>query len=807
MKRHFIFILLFLVCLLVSSPAEARLTLGVLVGTDEASGEISSEQVRTLASMLAEKLQEKVVVKEMSDSATLINWLDRFAALDLALLSAKAIESNRGKFLLLGSVDEQGKFNLVSRRGAEGDLPQRVARVVRESGFVPWKLSATIKSQAKQVEEESPPSVELKPTTIDEVIASQAEPQHVPLLRPGRAWAPQEERVYRDILPSDEPLLKKLVLGVVPDPRGLLQTSEQAASLVAYLEEVLPVSVKVRDFTRIETFTEWFMRHRMIDIAVLSPAIAKANLGRDYQPVVKLFRTDRPGEESAELVVVRRGQAEEVQTQLQRVFLDMALTAEGQALLAGLKISEVLVPNGVSGHAPVVAQPAVIDQPQKRLSPPVYAELIKPLAPSEVIVKALPRLPETDVPTPALPVPEMSSLDSSLPALKTAPVEPPVVSAVPVVTPKRIVPELVPYEPVMAAAPPLPQAAVVPELVVPVEPPVVSAVPVVMPKRIVPEPVPDEPVMAAVPPLPPAAVVPEPVALPNVDQPEVPSFVETVIPREPELPMDTSVEPDFESESVADNEQQKIIEEVMAYAEVVPAHEPQERNLPVIDANENALSDDEILSLLGEDTVAAVVAQPDIPPELRPPGIPVIRPGRIKRRTTAAEDELLVASIPEPRRKTDPAQLPKLLPESEPEPGIVYVLPFAAVMVPEEVRARIFDQFVDTLNLKGEALSLQFVILKKGLQQVTPEWLAVRKYVIGEIYAYVEDSGSNWTELRSKARLAYRSPDQNVPAFNFEYPVKRFFDRDRSTIDIERTKLSDDISATLSSELLKALQN
>ena len=540
--------------------------------------------------------------------------------------------------------------------------------------------------------------------------SGQAELQHVPPLRPGRAWVSQEESVYRDTLPSEKSLAKKLVLGVVPDPKGLVQTSEQAEQLAAYLEEVLPVSVRVRDFTHLETFTEGFMRHRTIDIAVLSPAIAKANLGRDYQPVAILFRTVKTGVESAELVVIRRGQTEEVRAQLQRVFLDMAQTAEGQTLMAALKINDVLVPDGALGQPSIVAQPLIlaqppaagrelvmerqkpaaelaveaVEEPVQELMPltPADAEPVEPFAPPEVIVKTLPELPETAGPTPILPFPEMPDTALLLPVPAMAPVEP-----------------------------------------------------------------------------------------------------------------------------VAGNEQQKIIAEVLEPADAVSAHELPGKSPVVVDENEYELRDDEIIALLGENSVAAMIAQPDIPPELRPPGIPIVRPGFLTRRTTVEEDELLVASIPEPRKKTEPPRLPKLLPEQEPEPGIIYVVPFVAVMVPLEVNARIFDQFVDTLNQEGEALGLQFVILKKGLRSVDPEWLSVRKYVTGEIYAYVEDSGSNWTELRSKVHLIYRQPNQNVPVFSFESPAKRFFDHDRSTIDIERIKLSDDISATLSSALLKVLRN
>jgi hypothetical protein len=218
-------------------------------------------------------------------------------------------------------------------------------------------------------------------------------------------------------------------------------------------------------------------------------------------------------------------------------------------------------------------------------------------------------------------------------------------------------------------------------------------------------------------------------------------------------------------------------------------------------------SDEEFAAIMGKDLVAAVVAQPDIPQELRPPGTPVVRPGRIARRTTVAEDQLLIASLPEPRKNSVPPRPPNLLPEPEPEPGVVYVVPFVSVMVPDEVDARVFDQFIDTLNRESEALNLQFVILKEGLQRVSPQWLSIRKYVTGEIYAYVEDSGCCSTDLRTKARLSYYLPHQDAPAFGFEYPVKSFFDHDRSTIGIERAKLSDDIAVALASELLKALQN
>jgi len=253
--------------------------------------------------------------------------------------------------------------------------------------------------------------------------------------------------------------------------------------------------------------------------------------------------------------------------------------------------------------------------------------------------------------------------------------------------------------------------------------------------------------------------------------------------------------------------EQMIVEEVLDFSEAMPSREGEDTAPVIIDVQEEGLPDEEIMALLGEDTVAFMVAQPDIPQELRPPGVPIVRPGRVPRRSTAEEDALLVETMPEPLKRNVPASPPNLLPGPEPEPGIVYIVPFVSVMVPGVVNDRIFDQFVDILNQNGEEIKLQFLILKQGLQNVSPEWLSVRKYVTGEIYAYVEDAGSTSTELRAKARLTYRRPNQNAPAFGFEYPVKSFFDNNHSSIDVARLKLSEDIAVTLAGKLLNALKN
>jgi hypothetical protein len=97
---------------------------------------------------------------------------------------------------------------------------------------------------------------------------------------------------------------------------------------------------------------------------------------------------------------------------------------------------------------------------------------------------------------------------------------------------------------------------------------------------------------------------------------------------------------------------------------------------------------------------------------------------------------------------TNPPQVDPLLPEPIAVLG-GYVVPFVSIMVPREGESYVLDQF----NNGWPDISLSFLILKEGLGQVAPEWLSTRKYLTGEINAYVDESGHCSTELRTKARL------------------------------------------------------
>ena len=202
------------------------------------------------------------------------------------------------------------------------------------------------------------------------------------------------------------------------------------------------------------------------------------------------------------------------------------------------------------------------------------------------------------------------------------------------------------------------------------------------------------------------------------------------------------------------------------------------------------------------DEVPDVIAQPDLPQELRPLGVPLPRPGRVPKAPADAEPVQLKLQTPLARTP----QPQPLLPPPDPEPGVVYVLPFISLMVPQAVQERVFDQFVDTLNQRGADRKLKFVIVKQGLDKTDRAWLSARKHVLGEIYGYVEDSGCCSTDLRTRVRLTYYRANQGEPVLKYEYPVRIYFDHDRSTLAVERQKLADQIAVTLVEELLKVLQ-
>lgn len=223
--------------------------------------------------------------------------------------------------------------------------------------------------------------------------------------------------------------------------------------------------------------------------------------------------------------------------------------------------------------------------------------------------------------------------------------------------------------------------------------------------------------------------------------------------------------------------------------------------LPTSSFSQGDIEDLSINEFLGDSTVPSLIAQPDLPMELRPPGVPVVQPGRSLVKATVEEQVLLPDPLANEIVSREPTRPPKLLPELEPEPGVIYIVPFTGVMVPDAVYEGIFDRFVDTMNQYFEPRGLQFVILKQGMKAVGPEWLAVRKYITGEIYSYVEDSGSTATSIRTKTRVTYHHPDNKMPAFATLLPASVFFEHDKADADTERKMLAENIATALTDKL------
>jgi len=135
----------------------------------------------------------------------------------------------------------------------------------------------------------------------------------------------------------------------------------------------------------------------------------------------------------------------------------------------------------------------------------------------------------------------------------------------------------------------------------------------------------------------------------------------------------------------------------------------------------------------------------------------------------------------------------------------LYVVPFTTVMVPRDVEEGIFDEFIDALNLAGEANNYEFVILKQGLPTIGSDWLASHYYLTGDLFAYVEDSGCCSTTIRSRSRLKLFQPGQVEPTLVMEYPREIFFEHDYSSIQVQRQRLAKDIATTLAGRLMKSL--
>ncbi|WP_243372255.1 hypothetical protein [Geotalea sp. SG265] len=126
-----------------------------------------------------------------------------------------------------------------------------------------------------------------------------------------------------------------------------------------------------------------------------------------------------------------------------------------------------------------------------------------------------------------------------------------------------------------------------------------------------------------------------------------------------------------------------------------------------------------------------------------------------------------------------------------PEDNIVYIVPFAQSLVPQDFYEAVFDNFVDDLNKNRSRTDVQwYYILKEDLKDIDPAWLTRQVYITGELWGYIENSGCCSTELRAKARLRLFEMEQRDATLEMFFPVETFFEHDRSTLTDERQRLA-----------------
>ena len=140
-----------------------------------------------------------------------------------------------------------------------------------------------------------------------------------------------------------------------------------------------------------------------------------------------------------------------------------------------------------------------------------------------------------------------------------------------------------------------------------------------------------------------------------------------------------------------------------------------------------------------------------------------------------------------------------------PDQETVYIAPFINTLVPDTVTEPVFNEFVDFLNRKRNIPGIKFfAIIKDELKDVDPRWLEKQAYISGELWSYIENSGCCSTEIRIKSRINVHQPGQQTSLEIF-LPKESFFEHDRSSIDVERSKFSQQLAHELAEQVMKVL--
>lgn len=131
-----------------------------------------------------------------------------------------------------------------------------------------------------------------------------------------------------------------ITIGFAVDGSGLVLSTTLADEVGAYLEQQLPMPVRVRKFTKEDFLYDWLVRYREVDFAWLSKALLDKEAAGTLYPLVE--NQDHSQDLFKGSIVARQGQQTDLLRQVSAIFLSMHETPEGRSLLTKLGTSRFI---------------------------------------------------------------------------------------------------------------------------------------------------------------------------------------------------------------------------------------------------------------------------------------------------------------------------------------------------------------------------------------------------------------------------------------------------------------------------------
>lgn len=134
--------------------------------------------------------------------------------------------------------------------------------------------------------------------------------------------------------------------------------------------------------------------------------------------------------------------------------------------------------------------------------------------------------------------------------------------------------------------------------------------------------------------------------------------------------------------------------------------------------------------------------------------------------------------------------------------AILYFVPFQPVLAPDDLTSNLFNRLVDDFDGAAAGSGLSALILKRQLTDIDSAWLGQQYYVIGNVFAYGQDSGCCSTEIKINTRVQLYQPGTPYPVVRIDLPYRILFDHDRSNLEIEQERMTTSLAEQLRSILL-----